>query len=415
MNANLRHTKWLMARLDSLQAAGDYTFVGGPFGSDLTSQDYVSEPGIPVIRGTNLGGSESRFVDDGFVYVTKEKAESLRRNLAFPGDLIFTQRGTLGQAAIVPLNSRFSRYVISQSQMKLTVDPSKADSRYVYYAFRSPHSQAHFLSRTQATGVPHINLGILKEFLIPLPPLPEQRRIAGILDKADATRRKQRDAVSYAKSFTPSLFRQMFGNPIRNEQRWPLVKIEDVGDVQLGRQRAPKYQTGQHTHPYLRVANVFEDRLELGDVLSMDFDKSDFKRYRLEDQDILLNEGQSTELVGRPAMWRNEIPNCCFQNTLVRFRADRSKTDPEFAIAVFLEYLRGSAFARISSKTSSIAHLGGSRFAAMPYPLPPLSLQAEFGKLRRASRKIDDKVSRHAEETEGLFNALVQRAFRGEM
>jgi type I restriction enzyme S subunit len=250
---------------------------------------------------------------------------------------------------------------------------------------------------------------------IPLPPLPEQRRIAGILDKADAIRRKRAEGVSDVNVLSPSLFRDLFGNVLRNERKWPLVKVEDVGEVQLGRQRAPKYQTGQFTRPYIRVANVFEDRIDLTDLLSMDFDKADFERYRLEDGDILLNEGQSTELVGRPAMWREEIPDCCFQNTLVRFRADRSKTDRDFALAVFLEYLHGGAFARISSKTSSVAHLGAARFAAMPFPLPPLGLQTEFGIRRRQVMKIREKVERHQREENDLFYSLVQRAFRGEL
>ncbi len=90
--------------------------------------------------------------------------------------------------------------------------------------------------------------------------------------------------------------------------------------------------------------------MDLTDLLSMDFDEADFQRYRLEDGDILLNERQSTELVGRPAMWRNEIPDLCFQNTLVRFRVDRSKLDRDYALAVFLEYLQGAAFTRISSR-----------------------------------------------------------------
>jgi type I restriction enzyme S subunit len=125
---------------------------------------------------------------------------------------------------------------------------------------------------------------------------------------------------------------------MKNERGWPLLKVGEAGRVQLGRQRAPQYQSGKHTRPYVRVANVYEDRLALSDVLSMDFDSEDFAAYRLEHGDILLNEGQSTELVGRTAMWRNEIPDCCFQNTLIRFQPNRKTTVPEFPLALFLPY-----------------------------------------------------------------------------
>ena len=115
---------WSLVALDELRAPGDYTFVGGPFGSDLTTADYVSEPGVPVIRGTNLGGKESRFIDEGFVYVTERKAKSLRRNTAYPGDVVFTQRGTLGQVAVIPLPARFESYAIFSK-------PNETDSGFV--------------------------------------------------------------------------------------------------------------------------------------------------------------------------------------------------------------------------------------------------------------------------------------------
>src|SRR5208337_1011079 len=191
----------------------------------------------------------------------------------------------------------------------------------------------------------------------------EQRRITTILDKADAIRRKREEGIRLTEELLRSIFMEMFGDPVRNENHWPIVRVQDAGEVQLGRQRAPQFQTGKHTRPYVRVANVFEDRIDFSDLLSMDFDPSDFATYRLRHGDLLLNEGQSTELVGRPAMWREEITDCCFQNTLVRFRSDLEKTVPEFALEVFLFYLRSGQFARISSKTSNVAHLGAGRFA----------------------------------------------------
>ncbi len=144
-NGSLGHlpTGWQLAKLDDLKAASRYSFVGGPFGSNLTRDDYVAEPGVPVIRGTNLGGDTGQFVDDDFVYVTEEKADSLVQNLAYPGDLVFTQRGTLGQVAEIPSTANHGRYVVSQSQMKLTVDGAKAIPRFVYYYYRSPRAVSY--------------------------------------------------------------------------------------------------------------------------------------------------------------------------------------------------------------------------------------------------------------------------------
>jgi type I restriction enzyme S subunit len=125
---------------------------------------------------------------------------------------------------------------------------------------------------------------------------------------------------------------------------------------------------------YLRVANVYEDRIDLADVLSMNFSPEEFEQYELRPGDILLNEGQSLEWVGRPAMYRGELPGCCFQNTLVRFRPHEC-VDGRFALLVFRHYLHNRRFQKIARWTVNIAHLGATRFAGIEFPVPPLNEQ----------------------------------------
>ncbi|MER7488933.1 restriction endonuclease subunit S [Streptomyces sp. NPDC126497] len=158
--------------------------VGGPFGSSLGSKDYVAA-GVPVIRGSNLG-SLGTFDARDFVYVTPEKANGqLARNQARPGDVVFTQRGTLGQVGIVPAEPH-DCYVISQSQMRLRVDRSVTTPEFVYYQFRSPEMVRNIHSRAITAGVPHINLGILASLGFVLPPLEVQQDIVTVLGALDA-------------------------------------------------------------------------------------------------------------------------------------------------------------------------------------------------------------------------------------
>lgn len=116
--------RWSHVKVEAIKANVRYSLVGGPFGSELTTRDYVEE-GVPVIRGTNLPDERS-FNDDNFVFVREEKADQLIANNACPGDVIFTQRGTLGQVGVIPIESRFPRYLISQSQMKLKVNRNRS-------------------------------------------------------------------------------------------------------------------------------------------------------------------------------------------------------------------------------------------------------------------------------------------------
>src|SRR5438552_570969 len=113
MEVGVIPAEWSQMDIRGIASNARNAIVGGPFGSDLVSRDYVNQ-GVPVIRGQNMGG---RWVSGNFAFVTPAKAKSLEANLARPGDIVFTQRGTLGQVSLVP-EKPFESYLVSQSQMK---------------------------------------------------------------------------------------------------------------------------------------------------------------------------------------------------------------------------------------------------------------------------------------------------------
>lgn len=163
---------------------------------------------------------------------------------------------------------------------------------------------------------------------------------------------------------------------------WKKASVREMGEVHAGRQRSPGFTKGELT-PYLRVANVFDGRIDATDLNRMPFTKEEFARYKLEHNDILLNEGQSLELVGRPAMYRGTPKNCCFQNTLVRFRPSANVV-PDFALKRFQLCLYDGTFQGIAKKTTSIAHLGVSRFADLKLNWPPLEEQKKIAEVLEA-------------------------------
>ncbi|HEV8400250.1 MAG TPA: restriction endonuclease subunit S [Gemmatimonadales bacterium] len=226
---------WREATVIEIASSTRNALVGGPFGSNLVSRDYVDH-GVPVIRGQNMG---ARWVAGEFAFVSPEKAESLEANLARPGDIVFTQRGTLGQVSLVP-DKPFERYLVSQSQMKVTVDRAIADPLFFYYVFRSAEQQEYIRQNAIQTGVPHTNLGILRDTRVPLPPLPEQQAISNILgtldDKIELNRRMSETLEAIARAIFKSWFVDF--DPVRTE-----AEGRDPG--------LPK-----------EVADLFPDRLE---------------------------------------------------------------------------------------------------------------------------------------------------------
>ncbi len=140
------------------------------------------------------------------------------------------------------------------------------------------------------------------------------------------------------------------------QDSWSTIKTKEAGKIQLGRQRSPKYHHGPTMRPYLRVQNVFEDRIDLDDVMEMDFSGADLEKYTLHPGDILLNEGQSPQYLGRPAMYRGEPPGACFTNSLIRFQAGDSVL-AEFALLVFRESMHSGRYVGKGTITTNIAHL----------------------------------------------------------
>lgn len=182
--------------------------VGGPFGSSLGRKDYVNA-GVPVIRGAqlSLGGG---FRLDDFVFVTEEKADKHSGNLAFPGDVIVTQRGTLGQVGLVPLDCEYSRLLLSQSQMKITVDPDKADPRFIYYALLDPDNRQRLLDHAMSAGVPHINLATLREFRLSIPSVEVQRASAAALQAFDGLIESNHQRIALLEQMAQAIYREWF-------------------------------------------------------------------------------------------------------------------------------------------------------------------------------------------------------------
>jgi type I restriction enzyme S subunit len=227
-------SEWREGTIADVAAPSKNALVGGPFGSNLVSRDYTPS-GVPVIRGQNMGFG--RWVGGEFVFVSEDKAEELSANIARPGDLVFTQRGTLGQVAIVPPAS-FDRYIISQSQMKLTVDPAKADAKFLFYFFTSEEQQDYIRRNAIQTGVPHTNLGHLRTTPLLLLPLSEQREIASVLGSLDDKIELNRRMNETLEALAQSLFKSWFVDATQSAlpKGWRETMLDELATISGGKQ-----------------------------------------------------------------------------------------------------------------------------------------------------------------------------------
>ena len=255
----------------------------------------------------------------------------------------------------------------------------------------------HAIGTSAGSLSPRTNWQNLATFEFALPPLDEQHRMANLLMRIEATSRALQDARAALTALRKSAFVHSFGQLLAD----PAVRrvpVGQVGEVLLGRQRAPQHEDGPSMRPYLRAANVFDGYIDTADIKSMNFSSSEYQRYSLQDGDILLNEGQSRELVGRSAIFRGEVPDACFQNTLVRLRPGPSILSP-YAHRYFQYCMYAGTFAAVAKQTTSIAHLGLQSLADLLMPLPGKNRQLE---LSRRLSAIDSALPATADREKRL-------------
>jgi|GEM_PF-3989410 len=189
--------------------------------------------------------------------------------------------------------------------------------------------------------------------------------------------------------------------PFEIPKSWIWVQTQDAGEIQLGRQRAPKYDQGPHMTPYLRVANVQDGFIDTSDVKEMNFDPVEQKKYSLRPMDLLLNEGG---LVGRTSLYNQELPFACFQNSILRFRCFDGIM-PEYMFIVFRHYFYTGRFKEAATKTT-IAHLGATRLAAIEVPIPPTKEQerivSKVGEIWQLIENIENFGQIEKEASESL-------------
>jgi type I restriction enzyme S subunit len=224
---------WHQPRVIDIAARRANATVGGPFGSDLVAKDYV-DSGVPVIRGQNMG---HRYVSGEFAFVSPAKAKALQANLARPSDLVFTQRGTLGQVALVPTGP-YKEYLISQSQMKLTLDCGAAAPGYVHQYFASALGQKQILDSAIQTGVPHTNLGILRNYAVPMPRrVDEQDAIAAALTDADALIDSLEQLLTKKRQIKQGAMQELLTGKRRLPGftgKWQIASLGQVAKVKTG-------------------------------------------------------------------------------------------------------------------------------------------------------------------------------------
>lgn len=282
--------------------------------------------------------------------------------------------------------------------------------RFLYYWFQSDNFLRWRNKAARGANIQNLRFSALEEIQIPLPPPPEQKRIAALLEKADRVRRLRRYAREMSEGFLQSVFREMFGD--LSLSAYSFNRLGDEADIASGVTIGQRYKTNDLISvPYLRVANVKDGYLDLSEIKYVSVPKQEADSLYLKPRDILMTEGGDFDKLGRGCIWKGEIADCIHQNHVFRVRFTTGAVSPE----LFSVYLRSphakAYFLSCAKQTTNLASINMTQLKDTPVPILPIKQQAAFLKIRQDYLRLERQNTEAERQAEHLFQTLLHQAF----
>jgi type I restriction enzyme S subunit len=328
-----------------------------------------------------------------------------------PGDLLVSSANSwnlVGKCCWVPelpWRSTFGGFI-----SVLRGDKSRIEPRYLYHWFSSPRIQTTVRSFGQkTTNISNLNIDRCLGLPLPLPPLPEQRRIAEILDKADLLRAKRRAALAQLDTLTQSIFLDMFGDPATNPKGWPMAALEEVFEIARGGSPRP-------IDDFITDDPDGINWIMIGDTVEgSKYITSTKKRIRPEGArrsravrpgDFLLTNSMS---FGRPYIL--QTAGCIHDGWLV-LSPRRDDVDRNYFYSLLSTRAIYAEFAR-RAPGATVKNLNIDLVRGVTVPVPPVAMQQQFARTVESVEAQATPFRRSLDEFEALFNSLQERAFSG--
>ena len=299
----------------------------------------------------------------------------------------------------------------STELVPLLPDAARLDRGYLFHWVRRRPVIDALMAKNTGARMPRADMSVLLDMAIPLPPLDEQRRIVGLLDRAAEIRRRTDAARSRARAIIPALFLDTFGDPATLLERYLVAEMDQIiSDKQLGLVRSTREQPEDGTYGYVRMNSITTDgRVVLGDLRRTNASEYEVAVNELRDGDLLFNTRNSIELVGKMGIYRGPAGNL-FNNNIMRIRLS-DKLIPEFVNAYFQCPEGRAAIEAIKKGTTSVCAVYYKDLARVRLPVPPLALQSVFAEQAQRLEAIARALDTACAKAEAMAAALSAEVF----
>lgn len=392
------------------------------------SKKYESSPekgGIPHLRPNNIG-FDGRLDLSKIVYIPKEKIDLSKYSIK-KGDVLFNNTNSkelVGRAALVEetLNCGFSNHIT-----RLRVYENLITPEWLTLSMNYLWIQGYFLKICQKwIGQAGVNAKMLKSIPIPLPPLPEQKRIVArieeLFSKIDEVKKLRKEALEQTKTLLKATLHKIFSKA--NEKGWRWVKLGEVVEHKTGIWGEGDANP-ENGYPILRSTNIVNWKLNLENIAyrRVDPQVTEIGKYVLQDGDIIVTKSSgSAHLVGEAAVFYHPPKGpkfFLFSNFTLRLRPAKGVISPEFLHYYLMSPLAREVFEEMHRTTSGLRNLKTKAYLNQSIPLPPLPEQrrivAYLDKIQQKVQSLQALQETTEEEIKKLKESILHKAFRGEL
>jgi type I restriction enzyme S subunit len=350
---------------------------------------------------------------DGSKYISSTKKrirkEGVSRSrMVQPGDLLLTNSMSFGRPYILDTPG-----CIHDGWLVLSPQSEHIDSNFFYYLLGSSTIYERFTELAAGAVVKNLNISLVKSVKVALPPRPEQRRIADILERADAIRRKRTEAIALTDDLLRSAFLDMFGDPVTNPKRWPETTLGNESiEMKYGTSEKCGPVSGDAL-PVLRIPNVVAGEVDWSDLKFAALDERERTSLQLRTGDLLfVRSNGNPEYIARCAVYDSDRV-ALFASYLIRVRLKAEQLYPAYVRATLSSTSYRTRLTGEARTTAGNYNISTEGLRRLQLPVPPPALQRKFVEFELAARQARRKLAAAQEDAERLSLALVQNAFSG--
>jgi type I restriction enzyme, S subunit len=377
----------------------------------LKASEYI-DSGFFFLSTPNIKNTDIDFINVN--YITGERYFESPEIMLKKGDVLLVKDGsTLGIVNIV-------RYLPSAGTVNSSIAVlrfRKQINEYIYFWLSAEYTQHQIQLKKDGMGVPHLFQRDINNFLLLLPPLPEQAAIATYLDRKTQAIDKKIELLTQKITHYQHLRKTLINEtvcrgldknvPLKDSgiswigkipQHWEVKRVKEIGKVVLGKMLNTTPQTGYYLKPYLKSKNIGWLQVNTDSVEEMYFNTAEMKQYRVKKGDLLLSEGGE---VGKTCIWEGELPECYIQNSVHKVTVFKNHNSRFY---LYLSFYLGTSKSYDSIVNQvSIKHLTWEKLNNIIWVVPPLPEQTAIAQyLDQQTQQIDHIVKNLQKQIELL-------------